>query len=106
MGPSVRLMRDRLDRLGNVRVLCSTLIAWRIVVRLRGSVVFTILLCLVLATGCRKRSPNAQPPVTSAPATAQESAEERLQTLYKLRQDGLITQQEYETRRKAILQGI
>lgn len=53
-----------------------------------------------------KAEPGAPPPVRSAPAasTASDSASvNRLRELEQLRKEGLITQQEYEEKRKAIL---
>ena len=52
-------------------------------------------------------APSAQPPAaapgTTAPANSADEIERRLSTLERLRQKGLITEQEYQEKRAAIL---
>jgi hypothetical protein len=73
-----------------------------------AAVLFAIVLCVGIASGCHRRAPPAPTPVVTtppAPLSATE-VEERLKTLLKLRDDGAISETEYQSRRKAILEGI
>jgi hypothetical protein len=59
-----------------------------------------------LAANLRRQAPGPRPMGTRADPAPRRSAEDRLEELKRLRDEGLITEAEYTTRRQAILESV
>jgi hypothetical protein len=74
-------------------ILCGLLLAV-----LAGAAV----LIFLLVTATRKKS-SAAPPTASSPLGQHGDLEQQLRTLAKLKQDGLITEEDFNAKKKALL---